>query len=80
MNFLIQLWLELKASKSMAVLPIAVLYFLMPLLNVADILSNGEQSINAISKTVQQYLPMISIWWPILVFRQFIETNGNELL
>lgn len=70
-------------KKIMFFLPLFVLGVVLPLLSVffyRHYSGDYEEFISNITLQMHVWIPMCSVWWVILLFNDFFEDEGNELL
>lgn len=78
-----RLKLELKNQRFLYWVPFVVVCILVPLMNYAYTLNaHGSQIVTRawLIRLDQQYIPMFSIWWPIFIMKEYLNSPGNELL
>ena len=65
-----------------AVIPIAVIYVIIPFLNYCSYAKYGisDSLYNNIISYTQLFIPFFSALWSVLALREFIEGEGNEVL
>lgn len=75
-------YLSLKNLKGYYFVPIFVLYIIIPIVNIGMINMSGN--INSayilIFREAERFIPIMSIWWIVFVFKEYIATDGNEIL
>lgn len=77
-----RLFLNLKIISYHAFIPFVFLYILIPILNYFEFKKYGvgeELYINILEYT-QMLVPFLSVWIILFVFREYLESNGNEVL
>lgn len=62
--------------------PLLVVDILLPGLFTARCLSNGaDETLRTAMLSINQMLiPLFSAWWPLFILREYVESDGNELL
>nr|MDD6334992.1 hypothetical protein [bacterium] len=80
-----RLTLELKNLKAAFWLPLVVLYGVLPAFVAGTFLAHDgqvlmEERLYQTMLYVQMLVPLVSAWWPIMVYRDFLDAEGNELL
>ena len=73
---------ELKNLRWLYVLPVAMAWVLLPLLNHMTYRDFGsdEVAFTAIGQAAQRYLPFLASWWPMLILKEYLHSSGKELL
>ena len=75
------IFLSLKSTKFFYFIPLVVLYILIPLSNYSNIKLLGvETSYIVVMNTAQRLIPILSVWWVFCLIREYIESDGNEVL
>ncbi len=74
--------LHLKSIGALFWVPIFILNLLVPLLNYLTYSKHavGEELYTEILKNCLWYYPFFSNWWPLFLMKEYLETDGNELL
>ena len=62
--------------------PFVILDILIPLVNIGSYRQNGLTDVfqREIISTAFMFLPFFAAWWPTFILREYIESDGNELL
>lgn len=74
---------RLKKKKLLFLVPFLVMGVLVPALIMLIIYQNGGDVLLArtdIFRQLHVWIPMFAVWWTILVFQDFFEHEGNEIL
>lgn len=76
------IYYAIKSLRWMALAPLFILFLLFPLLVWSEIKLNSfsQGNLYQIGDFAQILLPVASIFWPIFVFRQYVEGNARELI
>lgn len=74
--------LHLKSIGVLFWVPIFIFNLLVPLLNYLTYskYAVGEELYTEILKNCLWYYPFFSNWWPLFLMKEYLETDGNELL
>ncbi len=73
--------LQLKSLKLLTIVPLIVYYLILPVLNVAYFKKYGFESVESNAWAFAlMFIPVISVFSPLLIVRDFSESNGSELL
>ena len=77
-----RVFLQLKGLRVFASVPPIVLFVVLPALfiPVLEIFGPSEDTYRILLQCIQTIMPFFSIWWIILISREYIENDGNELL
>lgn len=74
-------FLQLKSLKLLLAVPLVVYYLVLPILDVAYFKKYGFAALETNAWTFAlMFIPMISVFLPLLIIRDFSESNGSELL
>ena len=74
-------WIDLKNIRLHFWVPVIAALILVPLTVWGFYqISGNTEDITEASSLIQMYLPFLSIWWIVFVFRQYADGNGRELL
>lgn len=73
---------SLKNMRILAVIPFIALNLVLTAINITGYMryGNGYQLEEDIRKYAIIFMPLFSNWWPIFAMREYIESDGNELL
>lgn len=73
---------QLKGLRFLFFVPFVLIYVVIPLICVPKYFSVGigEELYRTILEFTQMLIPVMSVWWLIFVFREYIESEGNEIL
>lgn len=80
--YTIRVYYHLKSIGLLFFVPLIFIDILIPLLNVLEYSKYGvgeELYINILQYS-QWFMPLFSVWWIIFVLREYLESDGNELL
>ena len=78
-----RLKLEAKNQRWLYFVPVAVVMVLIPWMCLSEYFSpaNGELLARlSLIRNAQTYIPLFAIWWPIFVFKEYLNSPGNELM
>jgi hypothetical protein len=76
-----RLYLELKNLRWHFFAPLAVLYFLVPLMVLATLrAAGGGESFAECAIICQLFIPSFAVWWPLFVMNEYLNSPGKELL
>lgn len=77
-----RLFLQLKGLRFCALVPLIVLFVILPALFIPLFEAAGpsEDAYRMFLLCTQTVMPFFSIWWIIFISREYIENDGNELL
>lgn len=74
-------WIDLKNIRLHVWVPVIAALILVPLTVWGFYqISGNTEDITEASSLIQMYLPFLSIWWIVFVFRQYADGSGRELL
>ena len=76
------IYFDFKNLKGYYMIPLLVLYIFIPILNVGMVNMSGSvgNAYSLVFRETEKYLPIMSVWWTIFIFREYIEGDGNEIL
>lgn len=78
------LYYQLKGIGMFALVPVFVLYILLPVMNIFAYHFQGsgniEQLYDNILRMGQYFIPLMSVWWLLFVLEHYIEEPMHELL
>lgn len=73
--------LQLKSLKLLSSVPLVVYYLVLPVLDAAYFKKYGFAALESNAWTFAlMFIPIISVFSPLLIIRDFSESNGSELL
>jgi hypothetical protein len=78
-----RLYLELKNLKAYYYVPVFIVCGLVPLIVISEILVNASidgRALVKMYKASQMYIPWFAVWWPVLIMKEYLNSNGKELL
>lgn len=78
-----RLRLEVKSQRMFYFVPVIMVWILTPLVCYSYYLSTGcdPQTTRYFAvRTVQQFVPLFAVWWPVFVLKEYLNAPGNELL
>ncbi|MBZ9637734.1 ABC transporter permease [Clostridium sp. FP1] len=75
-------YFSLKNLKIYYFVPLIILYIFIPILNIGmvNLSGNIENAYVLVFSEAEKYIPILSLWWIIFVFKEYIEEDGNEIL
>lgn len=75
-------FIRLKTTGKARFVPLIGLFIVLPAILVMNYLSLHEvDTLASVMEVTQDILvPLLSIWWVLMVLREYIESDGNELL
>lgn len=81
-NMFIRAFLHLKNLRALFFVPLLILNVLIPMLNymVYKQYGVGERLYLNILEYSLWFMPMASVWWALFALRDYLESEGNELL
>ncbi len=73
---------HLKSIGLLFFIPLVIIDILIPILNIMEYSKYGigEELYIHILQYSQWFFPFFSVWWVLFVLREYIESDGNELL
>ncbi len=72
---------HLKSIGKLAFVPIIVVDIIIPIVNFYTYMQGGIQELRFnIILLAQNFIPFFSVWWIIFVLREYVESDGKELL
>lgn len=74
---------RLRKKKAAAMLPLAVLYLLLPgIILMFNFHYREEPEVfqRIVLQQLHVWIPLFSVWWILLLFHDFVDCEGNELL
>lgn len=74
---------RLRKKKAAALLPLAVLYLFLPAMTALFYFHYKEEQeifLRVVMQQLHVWIPLFSSWWIILLFHDFVDCEGNELL
>lgn len=73
---------QLKGLRFLFYVPFFLIYMVIPILCIQSYFAVGisDSLYQTIITFTQMLIPVMSVWWLILVFREYIESEGNEIL
>lgn len=64
-----------------ALIPLAILWGVVPAAAHSIVKAYGkEQAVQMLPALAQHIIPPFALWWPMLYLKEFLESQGNELL
>lgn len=74
--------LMLKSTKALFFVPVVITNVFIPFLNFVSYRANGisDELYNNIIQFSQIFIPFLSVWWVVFILRDFIDSDGNEML
>ncbi|MGI6746499.1 MAG: hypothetical protein BWY46_01351 [Firmicutes bacterium ADurb.Bin300] len=74
--------LLLKNTKALFFVPVVITDVFIPILNFVSYRANGigDELYNNIIQFSQIFIPFLSVWWVVFILRDFIDSDGNEML
>ncbi len=74
-------YLELKNLRWHFLVPLAVLFLLIPLMVLATLRNaGGGESFAECAIICQLFIPSFAVWWPLFVMNEYLSSPGKELL
>ena len=77
------LWARLRKRKAMIVIPIFIIGILVPIMCFyfwVRYVEEPERIVEEVIALLHTCIPMAGCWWIILLYQDFFEWEGNELL
>ena len=77
------LWARLRKRKAMIVIPIFIIGILVPIMCfyfLVRYVEEPERIVEEVIALLHTCIPMAGCWWIILLYQDFFEWEGNELL
>lgn len=74
---------RLRKKKAMVLVPLLMLCILLPAMSLFFWRQNEgdmEEAVRIFTRQMHVWIPIFSAWWGLVVFHDFFESGGNELL
>lgn len=74
---------RLQKKKVMALVPLVVSFVLLPVMGLFFCRQNEgdmEEAVREFTLQMHVWIPLFSAWWGLILFQDFFESGGNELL
>lgn len=80
--YLERIYFLLKNAGWLSLVPVIVINVLVPIFTYISYRTNGlcEEFYQNVSEITQIFIPFSSIWWPILILKEFIDSDGKEVI
>lgn len=75
-----QLYLELKNLQFYYLVPPVALFVLLPLTVIATVNNGSGGNFSECGTISQLIIPSFSVWWPLFVLKEYLNSPGKELL
>lgn len=75
-------FIRLRTTGKAGFVPLIVLFIVLPAILVINYLSMRDvEALSSVMEVTQDILvPLLSLWWVLMVLREYIESDGNEIL
>lgn len=76
------IYLSFKNLKGYYLIPVIIVLVFLPILTIGITYMVGdvEGSRILVFREIEKFVPLLSLWWIVFIFKEYVEGDGNELL